>query len=350
MDKTLGQIIATNHGVFSRAEALDCGESDRSLADARRAGLIVRLRRGMYAPADLYAECDDAGKHVLHARAAVAAQRLGPVALTGSSAAALHGFSLYQQDLAVVHLVRLDRGSSRRVARTNHHVVSQDIAGEVTEIAGLTAITPARAVWEVACRSTLEAGVVTADSALRLDPSLAEALAALQDRFAYFPGSRQGRTALELADPRSESAGESVTRVQFFRYGIPKPQLQYRVVDHNGVLVGIADFGWEEFRHLGEFDGKVKYQRLLRPGESPSDSVVREKRREDRMRASLRGMTRFTWALCRTTPVRPWWNCAGRWTSRTGSTRTGVRSSPAEGPGYHSFARRPVALRELQRV
>jgi hypothetical protein len=87
-----------------------------------------------------------------------------------------------------------------------------------------------------------------------------------------------------------------VTRVQFFRYGIPMPQLQYRVVDHNGVLVGIADFGWEEFRHLGEFDGKVKYQRLLRPGESPSDSVVREKRREDRMRASLRGMTRFTWA------------------------------------------------------
>jgi predicted transcriptional regulator of viral defense system len=171
MDKTLGQIIATHHGVFSRAEALDCGESDRSLADARRAGLIVRLRRGMYAPADLYAECDDAGKHVLHARAAVAAQRLGPVALTGSSAAALHGFALYQQDLAVVHLVRLDRGSSRRVARTNHHVVSQDIAGEVTEIAGLTAITPARAVWEVACRSTLEAGVVTADSALRLDPS-----------------------------------------------------------------------------------------------------------------------------------------------------------------------------------
>ena len=294
MNATLGQMTQTNHGVFSRAEALDCGESDRSLADARRAGLIVRLRRGMYAPADLYTESDDAGKHVLHARAAVAAQH-GPVALTGSSAAALHGFALYQQDLSVVHLVRLDQGSSRRVARTNHHVVTQDIAADMTEIDGLMAISPARAVWEVACRSSLEAGVVTADAALRLDPALAAAAARLEDRFAYFPGSRQGRTALELADPRSESAGESVTRVQFFRYGIPMPQLQYRVVDHNGALAGIADFGWDEFRHLGEFDGKVKYQKLLRAGESPSDCVVREKLREDRMRAGLRGMTRFTW-------------------------------------------------------
>ena len=37
-----------------------------------------------------------------------------------------------------------------------------------------------------------------------------------------------------LADARSESPGESVTRVQFFRYGIPKPELQVRVVNVRG--------------------------------------------------------------------------------------------------------------------
>jgi hypothetical protein len=37
--------------------------------------VIVRLRRGMYAPADIYEACDDAGKHLLHARAALAAQK-----------------------------------------------------------------------------------------------------------------------------------------------------------------------------------------------------------------------------------------------------------------------------------
>jgi hypothetical protein len=73
------------------------------------------------------------------------------------------------------------------------------------------------------------------------------------------------------------------------------PQLQYHVVDH-GQLIGIADFSWDDHRHLGEFDGKIKYQKLLRPDETASDCVFREKRREDAMRADLRGMTRFTWS------------------------------------------------------
>lgn len=298
MNSTLGQIIHTNHGIFSRAEALDCGETDFSLGEARRAGLIVRLRRGMYAPADVYTSCDDSGKHVLHARAALAAQR-GPVALTGASAAALHGFTLYGQDLTTVHILRLDQGSSRRVARTNHHIATRDLAADLMERDGLVAITPARAVWEVACRSSLEAGVATADSALHLDESLAEAITDLQPRFAHYPGSRRGRAAMMLADGRSESAGESVTRVQFHRYGIPMPQPQYRVVDRHGVLVGVADFGWDEYRHLAEFDGKVKYEKLLRPGESAADRVVREKRREDRMRGvgTGRGMSRFVWHM-----------------------------------------------------
>jgi hypothetical protein len=43
------------------------------------------------------------------------------------------------------------------------------------------------------------------------------------------------------------------------------PLQQYHVVDH-GELIGIADFYWDDHRHLGEFDGKIKYQKLLRPG------------------------------------------------------------------------------------
>jgi hypothetical protein len=74
------------------------------------------------------------------------------------------------------------------------------------------------------------------------------------------------------------------------------PELQYHVVDRHGSLVGISDFYWEEQRHLGEFDGKIKYQRLLRPDETASECIFREKKREDAMRADLRGMTRFIWS------------------------------------------------------
>ena len=152
MNASSGYLLRPDRGFFSRAEALDCGETDRTLAAARRAGLIVRLRRGMYAPADIYNASDDAGKHLLHARAALAAQR-GEAALTGPSAAALHGFALYDQDLAVVHLVRLDRGRSHHAAKINHHVVTQDIEDDLGAYDGVRAINPARAVWEVACRS-----------------------------------------------------------------------------------------------------------------------------------------------------------------------------------------------------
>ena len=117
----------------------------------------------------------------------------------------------------------------------------------------------------------VEPGVRGSDSGLR--PSdrswLAAQLAALQERFMHVAGSRTARLAIRLADGRSESPGESVTRVQFYRYDIPMPTLQYQVFDRAGRLVGESDFYWEDFRHLGEFDGFVKYQKLLRPGDRP---------------------------------------------------------------------------------
>ena len=296
MPQNLGQIIEANGAIFSRSQALDCGETDRTLAMAVRDGVLVRLRRGFYVRAETYAAATGASaKHLLYARAAVAAQR-GKVALAGASAAALHGFDIYDTSLDVVHLMRLDSGSTRREAGIVHHGSRQDIEEELGWYDGLLASVPARAVWEVACRSSLEGGVVTADSALHQIPELEEVLQTLQERFALFPGSVKGRTVIRLSDGRSDSPGESVTRVQFYRYGIPVPDLQYDVVDERGALIGTSDFYWDDFRHLGEFDGKIKYQKLLRRGESPSDCVFREKRREDAMRADRRGMSRFAWS------------------------------------------------------
>jgi hypothetical protein len=295
MTQNLGQIIQASGGIFSRAQALDCGETDRTIAVAVRDGALVHLRRGFYAPADIYATADPSAKHVLHARAALAGQR-GRVALTGVSAAALHGFAIHDTSLEVIHLVRLDNGATRTEAGIVHHGTRRDIEEEIGSYQGILASIPARAIWEVACRSSLEGGVVTADSALHQSPELKESLRGLHDHFALFPGSTKARTVMRLADGRSESPGESITRVQFHRYGIPMPEPQFHVIGPRSELIGIADFYWEDFRHLGEFDGKIKYQKLLRAFESPSDCVIREKRREDEMRAGSRGMTRFVWS------------------------------------------------------
>jgi hypothetical protein len=48
---------------------------------------------------------------------------------------------------------------------------------------------------------------------------------------------------------------------------------------------------------LFEFDGRVKYGRLLAPGQDPGDVVFAEKLREDRMRrATGFAVERCTWA------------------------------------------------------
>jgi hypothetical protein len=65
---------------------------------------------------------------------------------------------------------------------------------------------------------------------------------------------------------------------------LPKPEPQWEVFDESGEFVARVDFGWEELRTVGEFDGRTKYGRLLRPGQDPGTVVCEEKRREDALR------------------------------------------------------------------
>jgi hypothetical protein len=111
-----------------------------------------------------------------------------------------------------------------------------------------------------------------------------------------WPGTARLQITMRLAEPGSESVGESRARYLFWRYGIPRPLLQFPVYDGSD-LIGFTDFAWPDHGVIGEFDGKVKYRDLLRPGESATDAVYREKVREDRIReATGWAMVRFTWA------------------------------------------------------
>jgi hypothetical protein len=295
MNSILDVIAEQNGGYVTRAEALDSGVTDRDLALACRLGLLRHIRHGAYAPAETYDPLTEEAKHLVRARATVARQT-GQVALTGVSAAAAHGLCLYGHDLGLINLVRLDGGSSRRRVSARHQVVRDPVADHLELKDGLLITNLARTVWEIAGRSTLEAGVATADSALRVRPELVDELAEIAPTFTNRPGSRLARKVISLADGRAESPGESYSRVLFHRFHVPKPELQYHVRNADDGLMGIADFCWEAERHLGEFDGKVKYGRLLRDGETPADAVFREKRREDGMRGELFGMSRWVWA------------------------------------------------------
>ncbi|WFR84157.1 hypothetical protein [Arthrobacter sp. Y-9] len=106
---------------------------------------------------------------------------------------------------------------------------------------------------------------------------------------------RRMSEALALADPRSESVGESWSRALIHRLGFEAPELQHRIPGPQGEIAR-TDFFWPEARLVGEFDGLVKYLRAqdLR-GTDPARVVVEEKRREDRIRAEGYGVVRWVW-------------------------------------------------------
>jgi hypothetical protein len=119
------------------------------------------------------------------------------------------------------------------------------------------------------------------------------ALAAAVGRSAGWPGCPAARRVVAFADRRSASVGESRSRVLIRRAGLPDPVRQWEVRSAGRVL-GRVDFAWPELRTVGEFDGMVKYGRLVRPGQTPAEVVVDEKRREDAIRDEDLRVLRWT--------------------------------------------------------
>ena len=166
---------------------------------------------------------------------------------------------------------------------------------EIVMVDGVVVTSMARTVVDIARTVPFEQAVVVSDAALARGlvdgPALAEALL----RTIGWRGAPAARRAVAFADPGAESVGESRSRVAIMRAGLPRPVLQWEVPDRSGHLIGRTDFGWPDLGAVGEFDGEVKYGRLLRPGQSPGDVVFAEKVREDRIRATELGMARWVW-------------------------------------------------------
>jgi len=110
------------------------------------------------------------------------------------------------------------------------------------------------------------------------------------------PGVRRRLTAaLAFADPGGFLPGESLSRVLMHRFSLPQPELQCRFTDRRG-LIGYTDFHWRRWRVVGEFDGKEKYLKAeYLNGRSPSEAVIAEKAREDRLRRLGLTVVRWTW-------------------------------------------------------
>ncbi len=114
------------------------------------------------------------------------------------------------------------------------------------------------------------------------------------DRMQRWRGMNSVRLAVGWADPRCENVAEIRSMYVFRRLGVPLPEPQVKIFAENGRLIGRVDFEWARFRHVGEVDGHGKYQQFAKPGQ-PASVLIDEKWREDEIRDTMRGASRWGW-------------------------------------------------------
>lgn len=234
---------------------IEQGFSYDELVRQSRRGEIVRVRRGAYTRPPGKSESPEI-KHLQLIRATV--PQLGAMGcLSHTSAAAVHGLPIWPPYSDRVHLTRPQLSGQRR---RNVHIHPTPLGeDEVVRVDGLWVTSLARTVVDLARTIPFELAVAAGDAALRtgLDRTKLEvALASARRR----PGMATAKRVIAFLDERSESAGESFSRIEFHRLGLPTPQLQFEVRDDLGSLVGRSDFCWEEQADAGRIrrQGQVR--------------------------------------------------------------------------------------------
>ena len=281
--------------VFSRREALEYGTSDADLQVCLREGVIVRIRHGAYAFTDVWRAADEVERHRLRAHA-VLRSHATRIALSHTSAAVEHGLRLFQPDLSRIHVTCLDQP----IARTTRDVVYHQGAcndGDLTTVGAQLVVVPVRAGLEAASLTHAPGGLVILDSLIDLGLGTLDEIHLGFERRAGWPNSRKLHITVRLTRKGANSVGETLSRHLMWTQHLPEPCLQFEVRDEWGNLIGVTDFAWPEYGLLGEFDGMIKYGRLLKEGETPGQAVEREKKREDALRDETGWlMVRLIWS------------------------------------------------------
>lgn len=269
--------------------------TDRAIARQVALGFLAKIRYGAYVDAVLVEGLDEVQLLRVRARAVLRTTHSTAV-LSHESALAEYDVPTWRLGTGEVHLTRTDGKPGRREAGVAHHSGRLD-AAEVALRHGVPVVTAARAVIEVIMTHGREEGLVALCAVLHAGLATIEEIREVAARTDQWPNSLHARIVLDRADARISSVGEGRSWHMFHEQRIPRPEPQVDVFDELGSLLGIVDFLWREHGVFLEFDGRIKYTKHRRPGESLEDYLIREKRREEAICAATGWVCiRITWA------------------------------------------------------
>jgi hypothetical protein len=272
--------------VMATREWMDAGRTRAQLRTDLSKGRLLRLRRGVVIDAE---PPDALSLHRL--KIAAAARCLAEGTYFGhESAAVLHGLPLLTGRLGEVVAVRTGGGHGN-ITDTLHARRATLGPDDVTRVDGWPVTSLERTIADLTRRLPFPEAVMVADAGLRTGADLAM----VGEYAAVGRGCRMARQVLDFASPLAESAGESLSRVRMQQAGLPLPELQHEFVSEAGTWLARLDFWWPWCRVAGEFDGMVKYGRLVQPGRTVEDVIRDEKRREQRLVDAGVRVIRWTW-------------------------------------------------------
>ncbi len=268
-------------GLFTAADARRAGYEHAEIRQLCSSGAWIRLRRGVYVPADTLATVEQGGRrHEVDCLAVVLELTRRTAGVSHESAARLWGFPARRQFAGLVRLT--DPTLSRR--GRGYTVTQAPLrSGEVVQRGALSLTSAARTLLDCARQWELEDAMVALDAALLAGAVSAkrpdDGLASLRG----WPGARRAARAVTLADGRAESPLETRGRLRIVGAGLPAPELQVEIRS-SGRLVAVVDAWFDDAAVAVQFDGRIKYTDPWR--ERSAEHVLwEEKRREHELRA-----------------------------------------------------------------
>lgn len=279
-----GLILAAATGRFA--------EPAHMLQRAARRGELVRLRQGAYCLSEEWARANARHKHILRVRAVVG-QSKGDAVVAGVSAGAVWGFpsaSPWPTEVTLLHAARSGGKSEPGVRRTSAGAKG----AATTAVDGIQVTSVARTALDLARGRDFPIAVAMLDWARwrKNDHRVSvDELWTQLHRARFRTGAATLARAIEFSTSLSDSIYESRARASMELLGFVSPELQHTFVDEEGELT--PDYYWRTVNKAAEFDGQVKYTDEDYSRGDPARVFWNEKRREDRLRRMVDGVTRF---------------------------------------------------------
>lgn len=282
MDRRLLTSAGAQGGVLSAADATAVGVSGNDLTNLVRSGELVRVRRGAYVLANVFAAADIADRYRLRV---LAIMRSRPRTDRASHQSALSLLDIPFTSVPLDTVLAESRTSGRRSSGGLHLHAPSSATG--LRIGDIRLVPTAVACVQVAARYGFEAGVCAMDSALHRRRCTREELERSVDEV---DPRRRGQVtrAIAATEALTESVGESRTRIILRDAGFTvRPQAEIRDGDR---FLGRVDFLVDDCVVV-EFDGLMKYDGL-----TGRAALAAEKERESRITRLGYEVVRVVWS------------------------------------------------------